>query len=132
MKGEYAVLKILLDTTAVSNIVGTRVYLDEAPEGEIYPMVIVQEEGTEPQDSKDGVSVSEPDIIRVYPYAENKQTLKTLAEACRNALDGKTPGVYNSIEILDLRFMNQTSFDEQIANRKVYAKDQEYRVWVFL
>lgn len=132
MKGEYAVLKILLDTAAVSSIVGTRVYLDEAPQSEVYPLIIVQEEDVDPRATKSGASVMEPDIIRVFPYAENKGTLKLLAEACRNALDRKTPGVYNNVEIIDLRFEGQSSFDEQIPNRKVYAKDQEYRVWTFL
>lgn len=132
MKGEYAVINILLNTTAVTDIVGTRIYLDEAPQSDAYPLIIIEEEGVEPKDTKDGASVSEPDIIRVFPYSTNKNTLRLLAQACRDALDGKAAGTYNSVSVVDLRFMNQSSFDEQIANRKVYAKDQEYRVWVNL
>ena len=130
MTGEFAVVQILLNTTAITDIVGTRVYLDEAQQGDTYPLIIVEEEDVEPRDTKDGVSKLDMDIIRVYPYAANKNTLRTLARACRTALDNKTPGTYGTYTIQDVRFTGQSSFDEEIENRKVYAKDQEYRVWV--
>lgn len=132
MSGEYAVLNILLNTTAVTDIVGTRIYLDQAPQTDPYPRIIIEEEGTEPKDTADGPSVSEPDIVRVFPYTDNRAQLKTLAEACRTALDGKVAGTYNGVQVVDLRFIDQSSFNEQIENRKIYAKDQEYRVWVNL
>lgn len=132
MKGEFAVLKILLDTVAVSDIVGTRVYLDEAPEADQYPLIIVSEEDNEPFDTKNGVSAKDHDTIRVFPYAANKNTLRLLAQACRDALDGKAAGTYNNVQIEWLRFLNQTSFDDKIENRKVYAKDQQYQVRVVL
>lgn len=130
MNAEYAVVQILLGTAAVTSIVGTKVYLDEAPQTDAYPYIIVEEENIDPVDSKDGVSVLDVDTIRVFPYAANKNTLRLLAQACRAALDGKIPGTYGTYVIRDIRFMNQSSFDEQIENRKVYAKDQEYRIWV--
>lgn len=132
MKAEYAVLNILLNTAAVSAIVGTRVYLDEAPQEDSYPLVIVEEGGNDPRPTKSGVSVMEPDIIRVFPYSDNKNTLRLLAQACRDALDGKAEGTYNSVSVKAIRFQGQSSFDERITNRKVYAKDQEYQVWVNL
>lgn len=132
MKGEYAVLNILLNTAAVTDIVGTRVYLDEAPQGDEYPLIIVEEEDVEAFPTKSGVSAVDHDIIRVFPYAANKGTLRLLAQACRDALDGKVAGTYNSVAIEDLRFQGQTSFDEKIVNRKVYAKDQQYMVRVNL
>jgi hypothetical protein len=130
MKAELAVLNILLNTTAVTGIVSTRIYLDEAPQGDAYPLIIIEAENVEPRDSKGGVSVTEVDTVRVFPYSNTKAQLATLAKACRDALDGKAAGTYNSIAVLDVRFMNQSTFDEKIENRKVYAKDQEYRVWV--
>jgi hypothetical protein len=130
MNAEYSVVQILLATTAVTNIVGTRVHLNQAPQNAVYPLIIVDEEDVEPKDSKDGVSVLDMDIIKVYPYAESKNTLRLLAQACRSALDNKTPGVYATYTIRDVRFMGQTSFDEQIENRDVYAKDQTYNIWV--
>lgn len=130
MNGEYSVVQILLSTAAVTAIVGQRVHLDEAPQSAQYPLIIVEEEDSEPRDSKDGPAVLDVDIIRVFPYADNKNALRLLAAACRAALDGKTPGVYGTYTIRDIRFINQSSFDEQIVNRKVYAKDQQYRVWV--
>lgn len=132
MKAEYAVLNILLNTAAVSAIVGTRVYLDEAPQEDSYPLIIVEEGDNDPRPTKSGVSVMEPDIIRVFPYSDNKNTLRLLAQACRDALDGKAAGTYNSVAVKAIRFQGQSSFDEQITNRKVYAKDQEYQVWVQL
>ena len=132
MKAEFAVLNILLNTTAVTDIAGTRVYLDEAPQTDPYPLVIVSEEDVEPGPTKSGVSAVDYDIIRVYPYAASKETLRLLAAACRAALDGKAAGTYNSVAIEFIRYQGQTSFDETIVNRKVYAKDQQYNVRVNL
>lgn len=132
MKAEYAVLNILLNTAAVSAIVGTRVYLDEAPQTDPYPLVLVAEEDVDPGPTKNGVSAVDYDRIRVYSYAATKHTLRLLAAACRAALDGKAAGSYNSVVVDFIRFEGQTSFDETIENRKVYAKDQSYNVRVNL
>lgn len=132
MKAEYAVLNILLNTSAVTDIVGTRIYLDEAPQEDEYPLIIVEEENVEPGPTKSGVSAVDYDTIRVFPYATSKATLRLLAQACRDALDGKAAGTYNSVAVDDVRFQGQTSFDEQIVNRKVHAKDQQYLVRVNL
>jgi hypothetical protein len=132
MKAEYAVINILLNTTAVTAIVGTRIYLDEAPQSDSYPLIIISEEGVEPGPTKSGVSAVDRDIIRVFPYATNKNDLRLLAQACRDALDGKAAGTYNSVAVEDIMFQGQTSFDETIVNRKVYAKDQQYSIRVNL
>ena len=132
MRGEYAVLKILKDNAAVAAIVGSRVYLDEAPQNAQLPYVIVSEEDVEPFDTDDGKSVMDKDIVRVFPYAATKISLRSLSVSCRDALDHVAPGPYN-LELVELIvFENQTSFDEEIENRKVYAKDQQYSVWVSL
>lgn len=136
MNGEYAVLKMLLNDADVTAIVNTRIYLDEAPQKDPYPLIIIEEENNEPTDSKDGVSGADIDIIRVYPYAEDPAVLKTLALACRKALDGKS-GTYNNVRVENIRFTNQNSFtdtalDAKIENRKLYAKDQEYEVRVII
>ena len=131
MNAEYAVLKMLLGNTVVTDIVGQRVHLDEAPQGERYPLIIIEEENVEPFDSKDGVSVTDHDTIRVFPYAETKATLRLLAKACRDAIDGAT-GTFNGYQVVDAKFRNQSSFDELFDNRKVHAKDQEYLVRIKL
>jgi hypothetical protein len=132
MKAEYAVLNILLNTAAVNALVGTRVYLDEAPATDPYPLIIIEEEDVNPAPTKSGVSAADRDIVRVFPYTSNKADLRTLAQTCRDALDGKIAGTYNGVAIDDLRFDGQTAFEEQIENRKVYAKDQQYSVRVNL
>lgn len=129
MSGEYAVLKMLLEDVDVKAIVGKRVYLDQAPQTDKLPYIIVEEEDVEAKDSKDGVSALDVDIIRVYPYAETKAQLGKLAKACRKALDWKE-GTFNDVIVRNIRFISQSSFDEEVTNRKVYAKDQMYQVFV--
>jgi hypothetical protein len=131
MSGEYALLKILLADASVAAVVGTRVYLDEAPQTDPYPLIIIEEENNQPGDSKSGVSATDEEIVRIYPYAEDPAVLKTLAKACRAALDGNS-GTYNNIKVEYIRFTNQSSFYDKIENRKIYAKDQEYTVRVIL
>jgi hypothetical protein len=130
MRAEYAVIKILLNDTTVSGLVSTRVYLDEAPQKDPYPLIIVEEDSDDPSDTKDGPSVVDHDTVRVFPYATDPDTLRTLAKACRDALDGKANVTYNTTEVVYVRFVSQGKFSEQIENRKVFAKDQEYNVRV--
>lgn len=132
MNSELAVLGILRDDSAVTDIVATRVYLNQAPQAAILPYIIVEEQDVEPFNTKDGVSVSDHDTVRVYPYATTKRALISLYTACRNALDGVSNGIYNTVAVNHIYFKGQTSFDEQIENRKAYAKDQEYLVRVDL
>jgi hypothetical protein len=132
MRAEYAVVKILLNDATVAGLVSDRVYLDEAPQTDPYPLIIVEEDNIEPFDSKSGVSSVDHDTVRVFPYSTNKAQLRTLAKACRDALDGKANVTYDTTQVVYVRFMNQSSFDEKIDNRKTYAKDQEYQIRVIV
>jgi hypothetical protein len=130
MNAELAILEILLTDTTVSGIVETRVYLHEAAQGDQLPYIIVEEDDIEPNDSEDGASAVDYGRVRVFPYDTDQQQLRELAEAIRDAIEGKAPGEYRTVNFDYARFINQSGFSEEINNRKVYAKDQEYEVRV--
>ena len=129
MNGEYVVINILLNDDAVSDIVGNRIYLDEAPQNTQYPLIIIEQEDSETFPTKSGRAYHDRDFIRVFPYADNLRELKDMANAIRDALDFAQAGLYRGIRMDSLRFQSQNSFSERIANRKTYAKDQLYEVW---
>jgi hypothetical protein len=136
MNGELAVLKILLSNATVTDLVSNRVFLNEAPQGKELPYIIIEEEDVEPFPTKSGASSKDHDTIRVYPYSASQNQLRELYVACRNALDEYT-GELNigdvdtgiiTLEVERIRYQGQTSFNDELENRKVYAKDQQYLV----
>jgi len=129
VNGEYAVLNILKNNAAVTLIVSDRIYLDEVPQLDVMPFIVIEESDIEPFSTKSGASGADHDIINVFPYAATKKELKNLAAAVRAALDDIS-GTFNGIVVVNVMFRNQSSFSEKINNRKAYAKDQEYQVRV--
>jgi hypothetical protein len=130
MNAELAILDILLEDEIVRGIVADRVYLNEAPQGDRLPYIIIEESDNEPNDTKDGASAVDYGRVNVFPYHTDQAELRTLAKAIRNAIEGKTPGTYRTVDFDHARFISQSGFNEEIENRKAYAKDQEYEVRV--
>jgi hypothetical protein len=130
MNAELAIVDILLEDTTVSGIVEDRVFMDDVPQTQTLPYVVVEESDVEPHDSSDGESAVDRGRIRVFPYTKDKASLRTLALAIRQAIERKGAGTYRTINFSNARFLNESSFSEEIENREVFAKDQEYEVRV--
>lgn len=130
MNAELAIIEILLADATVSGIVAQEVHLDDVTQGKALPYIVVEERDVEPNDTKDGASAVDYGRVGVFCYHTNKADLRTLAEAARNAIEGKASGTYRTVNFDYARFISESSFTEEIENRKAYAKDQEYVVRV--
>lgn len=129
MNGEIAIVNILLADSAVGAICEDRIYILEAPQGAQFPYVIVELSDVEPFETKSGVSTTDHNSVNVFAYGQTYKSAYTLANAVRDALDGNS-GTFNGVNVVDIVYRGETSFNEEIENKKVYAKDQDYLVRV--
>lgn len=127
MNGQFAISKILLANSGVTELVSDRIYWDEAPQGKTMPYIIIEESDIIPFDTKSGKSTTDHDIIHVYGYHSSKSALRTLMTAVRNGLDGIS-GTFNDVVVVKVRFQGQHGFTEDIVNKQIYVRDQEYIV----
>jgi hypothetical protein len=132
MNGELAVLDILRDDAAIIAIVSDRIYLEEAEQADALPYIVIEQSDNEPFPTKSGKTGADHNMINVFSYGNTYKEAKDLANACRTALDDKAAGTYNGVNVIDIVYDAESSFSEEIANRKVFAKDQGYKVRVKL
>ena len=137
MKGYLSVIDIIRRDGPVGLLIGgsgvgiARVFPGDAPQGVVYPLVMVDATDGEPFDTKSGVSVLDNDQVKVICYAETDTGCYDLATKVRTALDGNT-GTHNGLYVEGLRWLGQTSYDENYTNRRVRVHEQNYEVRVRL
>lgn len=131
MNGELAVLSILLGASGVTAIVEQKIFLDEAPQGESLPYVIVELTDQQSYPTKSGKSGADDAFVNVFSYASTAKQRRELSDACRNALDDVS-GTANGVNVVYCFFQNASGFTEQIKNEKVFVKDQEYKLRIKL
>jgi len=84
-----AVRARLVADSGVAALVGTRVYIDEAPDKAVLPLIVY---GVRLQEESDGSAPMSPASIDVNCYAETDDEAKSIADAADNAL-GSTAGL---------------------------------------
>ena len=117
---EQAIYDILSNTTAITDIVSTRIYPSIIPQGELLPAVTFQRITNSPEDSKDGVSTLDVDA-----FGKALSELKTLTDAIRTALD-RFSGTRVGIVIDSIRFVTDRDVYEQ--SKEVYHINQEFSI----
>lgn len=133
MNGDIAVIDALRINSGVCSFIGgtgvnnARVFLNEAPQEEPLPYLIVDVYDTEPFDSKDGVSVTDHDLVKVFCYASSHKTCVDLSDAVRDALD-ETRGTFNGKEVINIRYLRYDSYNVDLINRKAYVREHDYQV----
>ena len=105
-----AIYSILTSTSAVSAIVGTRIYPQIAAQGAAFPFVVYVLQDTSPSDTKSGVSTLDEVRYDIIVASENYAEASDLTEKIRTALDrysGTVAGVViDSIQFIDLDVNN--------------------------
>ena len=140
MASELAFIDILRDDATIGALVGgtgtsARVYPMERPHKISLPAVTVTLQDIEPNDTKDGVSTLDVEIIKVEYYDSTyKNTTASsgafhLAETGRTALD-RVSGTFSNVEIQSARFTDQDMFTIEINNNLIYVVEHEYSVRV--
>lgn len=124
-----AIYSILTGDSAVSAIVGNRVYPQIAAQGAAFPFVVYVLQDTSPSDTKSGVSTLDEVRYDIVVASESYAEASDLTNKIRTALDrytGTVSGVViDSIQFIDLDVDNDPATE-------TYVTSSEYIIRVKL
>ena len=118
------IYSLLVNDSAVSAVVGTRIYPELAEEGASAPYVVYSVVSNTPSDTKDGTPIDEAqlEIFSVgSTYAAAPTTLQT---RCAAALDRKSQIVVGTVTVQSIHYTNEVV--EVSEKRDLYISVQDY------
>ena len=122
-----AIYSILTGDSAVSALVGSRVYPQIAAQGAAFPFVVYLVNDLTPSDTKSGVSTLDEVRYEVLAIAETYAEAADLNEKIRTALDRYT-GTVSGVVIDSIQFTElEVDFDD---NSETYIANSEYVIRV--
>lgn len=121
-----AIYDLLSSAVNVAALVSTRIYPDMATQGAVYPFIVYSVTGTQPTDTKEGVSELDVVQVSVICYANTYTTAQDLAEKSRVALD-RASGTHGTLDVQSIRFEDQQSATMNL-DKQVYIVEQSYAV----
>lgn len=138
MLAEIAAREILATTSAITALLGTgentRIFMGRRLQTTIMPALTIEPDGLDPTDQKPdasgtGQGVSRLDIedIIVTSYGNTMLEANTLSQAVRTALDKKTAGTYNAVNVQAIQYLGQDYFNEEI-DPKYHVYEDRYRM----
>jgi len=125
MKVGAAIYSMLKDDSAVSALVGTRIYPELAEEGAATPYVVYSVVSNTPVDTKDSAPVDEAQL-EVFSVADTYAAANDLADKVRAALSRKSKTVYKTATVQSVKYTNEVT--EVSAERNMYISVQDYTV----
>lgn len=131
MNGQLAIMDILKNDNAFSAIVGAgasaKIYYDEAMETQTLPFTIIKTDSINPNDTKDGASTLDQDMVYITHFAATKIIVQQMSVAARTALERKN-GTFGGIITKGLQFKTQRSDTERLIDKKVFTEEQYYQI----
>jgi len=125
MKVGAAIYSMLKDDSAVSALVGTRIYPELAEEGAATPYVVYSVVSNTPVDTKDSAPVDEAQL-EVFSVADTYAAANDLADKVRAALSRKSQIVYETVTVQSVKYTNEVT--EVSAERNLFISVQDYTV----
>ena len=123
MKVGAAIYSMLKDDSAVSALVGTRIYPELAEEGAATPYVVYSVVSNTPVDTKDSAPVDEAQL-EVFSVADTYAAANDLADKVRAALSRKGKVVYDTATVQSIKYTNEVT--EVSAERNLFISVQDY------
>jgi len=111
-----AIYGILSGTTAVTDIVGTKIFPEIAEQETAVPFVVYQVQSVQPEDTHDGPSKLDEVRVEVLCYDDAYNGAADLAVAVRGALD-RVKGTYNGVNVESVQF-NDVDFEIEYDPRR--------------
>ena len=116
---------MLKDDSAVSALVGTRIYPELAEEGAATPYVVYSVVSNTPVDTKDSAPVDEAQL-EVFSVADTYAAANDLADKVRAALSRKSKIVFDTVSVQSIKYTNEVT--EVSAERNLFISVQDYTV----
>jgi len=123
MKVGAAIYSMLKDDSAVSALVGTRIYPELAEEGAATPYVVYSVVSNTPVDTKDSAPVDEAQL-EVFSVADTYAAANDLADKVRAALSRQSKKVYGTVTVQSVKYTNEVT--EVSAERNLFISVQDY------
>jgi hypothetical protein len=123
MKVGAAIYSMLKDDSAVSALVGTRIYPELAEEGAVTPYVVYSVVSNTPVDTKESAPVDEAQL-EVFSVADTYAAANDLADKVRAALSRQSKKVYGTVTVQSVKYTNEVT--EVSAERNMYISVQDY------
>ena len=120
-----AIYHLLTNATAITDIVGTRIYPEVAQQDGDLPYIVYNVSNNEPSDTKPEPSKLDTAEIEVHCYATSYSQAIDIAVAVRGALD-RVKGTYNGVNVQSIQYINEViDFDEP---QRAYNISADYEV----
>jgi len=123
MKVGAAIYSMLKDDSAVSALVGTRIYPELAEEGASTPYVVYSVVSNTPSDTKEGTPIDEAQL-EIFSVANTYAAANDLADKVRAALDRKSQTVVGTVTVQSIQYTNEVV--EVSEKRDLYISVQDY------
>jgi hypothetical protein len=123
MKVGAAIYSLLVNDSAVSAIVGTRIYPELAEEGAAAPYVVYSVVSNTPSDTKDGTPIDEAQL-EIFSVGSTYAAANDLADKVRAALDRKSQIVVGTVTVQSIHYTNEVV--EVSEKRDLYISVQDY------
>ena len=123
MKVGAAIYSLLVNDSAVSAIVGPRIYPELAEEGASAPYVVYSVVSNTPSDTKDGTPIDEAQL-EIFSVGNTYAAANDLADKVRAALDRKSQIVVGTVTVQSIHYTNEVV--EVSEKRDLYISVQDY------
>jgi hypothetical protein len=123
MKVGAAIYSLLVNDSAVSAIVGTRIYPELAEEGASAPYIVYSVVSNTPSDTKDGTPIDEAQL-EIFSVSSTYAAANDLADKVRAALDRKSQIVVGTVTVQSIHYTNEVV--EVSEKRDLYISVQDY------
>ena len=123
MKVGAAIYSLLVNDSAVSAIVGTRIYPELAEEGASAPYIVYSVVSNTPSDTKDGTPIDEAQL-EIFSVGNTYAAANDLADKVRAALDRKSQIVVGTVTVQSIHYTNEVV--EVSEKRDLYISVHDY------
>jgi hypothetical protein len=120
-----AIYYLLSNATDVTNIVGTKIFPETAPQGQATPYVVYSVVSNSPSDVKESGETIDVAQVEIFSVETTYAKAVTLGAAIREALDRKV-GTFNSVQLQTTSYKNESM--EVNDTRLLWADIQDYEI----
>jgi len=120
-----AIYNILTNVTAVTDIVGTKIYPEIAPQNESQPYIVYSVVSNSPTDTKEENGNVDEATIEVYCFNTKYSTAIDLGVAVRAALERKN-GTFGGVKIQSINYTNEQM--DVNPERSIWVAIQDYTI----
>lgn len=121
-----AIYSLLTSDGTLSSAIGTKVFPDTVPQGQLFPAVVYTVVGTGPTDAKDGTSPLDVLRIQIDTYSTSYDSTQTIKDRIRTVLD-RYSGTVQMMNIDSIRFSGDGSGDYE-ENIGIYWVSQNFDI----